>query len=100
MDLGWVLKVFTESEMLRLGLVFLMGSLNHQRRQPSPAVWGLRKPSQPAGPLLPLSEPADSCSGVHGLLSSWGFLVVLVHCSPHISLDYSAQVMCACSLRH
>ena len=28
-DLGWVLKVFTESEMLRSGLVFLMGSLNH-----------------------------------------------------------------------
>ena len=28
-DLGWVLKVFTESEMRRSGLVFLMGSLNH-----------------------------------------------------------------------
>ena len=28
-DSGWVLKVFTESEMLRSGLVFLMGSLNH-----------------------------------------------------------------------
>ena len=28
-DLEWVLKVFTESEMLRSGLVFLMGSLNH-----------------------------------------------------------------------
>lgn len=28
-DLGWVLKVFTESEMLRSCLVFLMGSLNH-----------------------------------------------------------------------
>ena len=70
-----------------------------ERRQPSPAVLGLRKPSHPVGPLLPRVNPADNSSGIHGLLSSWGFLVVLVHCYTHISLDYSAEVMCACSLR-
>ena len=99
-DLGWVLKVCTESEMLRSGLVFLMGSLNHHwKTETFPTVWGSGSPASLQGLCCPRGEPADSCSGVHVLLSSWGFLVVLVHCDLHIFLDCSAEVMYTCSLR-
>ena len=99
-DLGWVLKVCAESEMLRSVLVFLVGSLNHHWKTTAfPTVWGSGNPASLRALCCPWGEPADSCSGLHGLLSSWAFLVVLVRCYHHISLDCSAEVMCTCSLR-
>ena len=57
-DLGWVLEVFTESEMLRSGLVFLMGSLNHHWKTATfPSSLGAQEAQPACGLSAALSEP-------------------------------------------